>query len=185
APHALRGALAVRKLESVAVYSPTQEHRQAFAAEQSAQLGMLVEPVASPEQALEAADVVLVSTNSRVPTLHGRWLRPDHAVFGCGRPNEFDDDVYLRAGLIVVSSKLHEQGYYDAKLDRPLIRLTDDDTLPWDGVVELGQLLAGAVQWQGLPVFRESQGGYSDLALAAYAYQQALDRGLGREFSFG
>lgn len=185
APHALRGAMAVRQIDSVTVYSPTSEHRRAFAARESAQLGVAVEPVETPQAAIDGAEVVLVSTNSPVATLLGRWLEPRHSVFGCGRPNEFDDDVYLQAGLVVVSSKTHEQGYYDVKLDRPLIRLTDSGRLAWEEVAELGSLVAGQVQPQGMPVFRESQGGYSDVALAAWAYERATERAFGRPFSFG
>jgi ornithine cyclodeaminase/alanine dehydrogenase-like protein (mu-crystallin family) len=184
APQALRAAAAVRPIASVAVYSPTPEHREAFAAREAAQLGIEVEPVPSPEQAIEDAPIVLVSTNSPAPTLLGRWLSSEQSVFGCGRPNEFDDEVYLRAGLIVVSSKLHEQGYYDTQLDRPLIRLTNDGALTWQEVAELGQLVAGQVRPNGMPVFRESQGGCSDVALASWAYQQALERGLGRDIGF-
>jgi len=32
-------------------------------------------------------------------------------------------------------------------------------------------------------VFRDSQGGYGDLALAAWAYEEARKRGLGQEIS--
>ena len=67
---------------------------------------------------------MLVSTNSPTAALLGKWLRPGLSVFGVGRPNEFDDDVYLRADLISVTSKTHELGYYDTKLDQPLIRLS-------------------------------------------------------------
>jgi alanine dehydrogenase len=178
APHALAGAREVRPIDHVAVFSPNPEHRTHFAGHHGAAVA------ASPQEALDGADVVLVSTNSAVATLHGRWLLPNQAVFGCGRPNELDDDVYLRAGLITVSSKLHEQGYYDTALDRPLIRLTSSGALSWDAVAELGHVITGAVQPQGMPVFRESQGGFSDMALAAHAYQQAAAAGLGREASF-
>jgi alanine dehydrogenase len=185
APHALRGAAAVRSLERVAVYSPTAEHSAAFAGRQTGELGIPVEAVARPEAAIDQADIVLVSTNAPSPTLMGRWLRPQQSVFGCGRPNEFDDEVYLTAGVVVVSSKLHEQEYYDTKLDKPLIRLAAAGRLQWRRIMELGQVVAGHVQWEGMPVFRESQGGYSDVALASWIYEQALARGLGREFSFG
>jgi ornithine cyclodeaminase/alanine dehydrogenase-like protein (mu-crystallin family) len=184
APHALDGALAVRGLEQVRVYSPRAEHREAFASVQSARLGLPVEAVPRPEEAVDPADIVLVSTNSPSPTLLGRWLRPEQAVFGCGRPNEFDDGVYLRASRIVVSSKLHEQGYYDTALDRPLIRLTDAGRLRWEDVAELGQVVAGSVPGGPGTVFRESQGGYSDVALASYVYEQALRLGSGIEAAF-
>jgi ornithine cyclodeaminase/alanine dehydrogenase-like protein (mu-crystallin family) len=185
APHALRGALAVRPVESVRVYSPTAAKRTAFAERESRKLCIRIQPVTSGEEAVADGDIVVVSTNSAVPTLRGTWLESRQAVFGCGRPNEFDDEVYLQAGTIVVSSKVHELGYYDTKLDKPLIRLAANGSLDWDSVLELGQAVSSGVDVHNPVVFRESQGGYSDVALAAYAFEQALTHGLGSEFDFG
>ncbi len=181
APFALDGALAVRAVERVAVYSPNSEHREAFAAREGRRLGVPVVAVDSPERAVGAADAVLVSTNSPVATLRGSWLRPGQPVFGCGRPNEFDDDVYMRADCIVVSSMVHERGYYDTALDRPMLRLLDQGRIQ---VTELADTIAGRVRAGASAVFRESQGGSSDVALAAYAYDQALQRGLGTQADF-
>lgn len=182
---ALAPAVAVRAIERVLVYSRSAENRERFAREAEAQLKISVQAVASPQQAIEAADLVLVSTNSPAAVLHGEWLRPGLAVFAIGRPNELDDQVYLRAGLICVTSKTHELGYYDTKLDQPLIRLSRAGTIPWDSVVELGDVIAGKVtlpeRARNVVVFRDSQGGYGDLALAAYAYEEARRRGLGQE----
>ena len=110
-----------------------QEHREAFARKASEKLKLPVAAVASPQQAIDEAEIVLVSTNSPTAALLGQWLRPGLSVFGVGRPNEFDDDVYLRADLISVTSKTHELGYYDKQLDQPLIRLAQQgkDFLGW------------------------------------------------------
>ena len=121
---------------------------------------------------------MLVSTNSPAAALLGQWLRPGLSVFGVGRPNEFDDDVYLRANLICVTSKTHELGYYDKKLDQPLIRLAQQGQVSWDGVAEFGDLLSRQsclcrMFPSSIIVFRDSQGGYGDLALAAWAYEEA------------
>ena len=128
-----------------------------------------------------------MSTNSPAPALRGQWLRPGLSIFGVGRPNEFDDDVYLRADLITVTSKTHELGYYDTKLDQPLIRLAQNGTISWDSVAELGDILAEKFavpsRANSIIVFRDSQGGYGDLALAAWAYEEASRRGLGQEIS--
>lgn len=184
---ALAPAVAVRAIERVLVYSRSAENRERFAREAGAQLKISVQPVTSPQQAIEAADLVLVSTNSPAAALHGEWLRPGLAIFAIGRPNELDDQVYLRAGLICVTSKTHELGYYDTKLDQPLIRLSRAGTIPWDSVVELGDVISGKVtppeRARNVIVFRDSQGGYGDLALAAYAYEEARRRGLGQKIS--
>jgi alanine dehydrogenase len=183
----LEPACAVRPIERVLVYSRSAEKRQAFARKASEALKISATAVASAEQAIEGAEMVLVSTNSPAAALFGKWLRPGLSVFGVGRPNEFDGDVYSRASLICVTSKTHELGYYDTKLDQPLISLSQNGTISWESVVEFGDVLSGKTavpeRSNSIIVFRDSQGGYGDLALAAWAYDEARRRGLGREIS--
>jgi len=183
----LEPALAVRSIKRVLVYSRNPDNREAFVRKAMAKLKLPVAAVASPQAAIDEAEIVLVSTNSPAAALLGQWLRPGLSVFGVGRPNEFDDDVYLRANLICVTSKTHELGYYDTKLDQPLIRLSQQGRISWDGVAEFGDLLAGKVTVPDLSssilVFRDSQGGYGDLALAAWVYEEARRRELGQEIS--
>lgn len=183
----LEPAVAVRPIERVFVYSRSAENRDTFARKASAKLKLPVGASRSAEEAIDQADFVLVSTNSPVAALLGKWLRPGLAVFGVGRPNEFDDEVYLRANLICVTSKTHELGYYDTKLDQPLIRLSQQGKFTWDSVAEFGDVLVGKTAVPNLSnstvVFRDSQGGYGDLALAAWAYEEARRRGLGREIT--
>jgi alanine dehydrogenase len=183
----LEPTCAVRPIGKVLVYSRSEEKRQAFAHKASDALKISVTVVASAEQAIEKAEMVLVSTNSPAAALFGKWLRPGLSVFGVGRPNEFDDDVYSRAALICVTSKTHEIGYYDTKLDQPLIRLSQNGAISWDSVVEFGDIVSGKAavpeKSNSIIVFRDSQGGYGDLALAAWAYDEARRRGLGQEIS--
>jgi ornithine cyclodeaminase len=91
----------------------------------------------------------------------------------------------LRANLISVTSKTHELGYYDTRLDQPLIRLTQNGTISWDGVVEFCDIIAEKASLPDIAtsiiIFRDSQGGYGDLALAAWALEEARERGLGME----
>ena len=183
----LEPAVAVRSITHVFVYSRNPENRESFARKASDKLKLPVAAVADPQQAIDQAQIVLVSTNSPAAALLGEWLRPGLSVFGVGRPNEFDAAVYLGADLISVTSKTHELGYYDKKLDQPLIRLAQQGRVSWDGVAEFGDLLAGKVPVpdaaKSIVVFRDSQGGYGDLALAAWAYEEAQRIGLGQEIS--
>ena len=141
----LEPACAVRSIERVLVYSRNAENRESFARKAAAVLKTSVLAVTSAQAAIDQADFVLVSTNSPAAALLGEWLRPGLAVFGIGRPNEFDDEVYLRANLICVTSKTHELDYYDRKLDQPLIRLSQGRAIAWDSVAELGDVLSGKV----------------------------------------
>lgn len=189
APWLLRTAVSLRPIEEIKVFSRSPERRQKFAEEMTGALGVRVTSVNRPEDAIENAEIIFVSTNSPAPALLGKWLRPGVPVIGTGRPNECDDEVYLRAKLIVVTCKEHELGYYDKKLDKPLLRLASEGKVNWNEVAELGQLVAGQVRVEAsskdIYVLRESQGGYSDVALAAWVYEEAVRKNLGRNFDFG
>ncbi len=184
----LEAVVSLRSIERISVYSRNRERRESFAHKASQNLRVSVIAVSSPQQALDVSEIVLVSTNSPEPALFGNWLRPGLSIFGAGRPNEFDDEVYLRAGLIVVSSKVHELGYYDTRLDQLLVRLAREGKIDWERVAELGEIITGKVcpppDSGSIVVFRESQGGYSDVALAAWAYEEALKKGLGKWIPF-
>ena len=188
APWLLRTAVSLRPIGEIRVFSRSLERRHKFAADMTRELNVTVTPMNRPEDAIENADIIFVSTNSPAPALLGNWLKPGVPVIGTGRPNEFDDQVYLRAKLIVVTSKEHEQGYYDKELDKPLLRLASDGQINWNEVAELGELVSGKIYVEpnasDIYVLRESQGGYSDVALAAWVYQEAARQKLGQSFDF-
>jgi ornithine cyclodeaminase/alanine dehydrogenase-like protein (mu-crystallin family) len=189
APWLLRTAVNLRPIEEIKVFSRSSERREKFADDMTRELGVQVTPVNQPEDAIENAEMIFVSTNSPGPALLGKWLQLGVPVFGTGRPNEFDDEVYLRAKRIIVTCKEHELGYYDKELDKPLLRLASEGKINWNEVAELGQLVAGQLQIEAsskdIYVLRESQGGYSDVALAAWVYEEAVRKNLGRNFDFG
>jgi len=49
----------------------------------------------------------------------------------------------------------------------------------------LGELITGQVKGRGdraeINIFRESQGGYGDVAFATWLYEEAVRRGLGKQ----
>ncbi len=188
APWLIQTAVTLRPIDEIKVFSRSAERRKKFAADATNKYTVRVVPVNRPEEAIEGADVILVSTNSPTPALRGKWLRPGVPVFGTGRPNEFDDEVYLRAKLIVVTCKEHELGYYDKKLDKPLLRLAENGKVNWDNVAELGQIVTDRLKVDPLSediyVLRESQGGYSDVALASWVYEEAKKLQLGTQMEF-
>ena len=101
----LEPAVEVRSIAHVSVYSRNQQNRESFARKGSEKLKLTVAAAASPQQAVDEAEIVLVSTNSPTAALLGQWLRPGLSVFGVGRPNEFDHAVYLRSNLICVNQQ--------------------------------------------------------------------------------
>jgi len=59
----------VRQFHEIRVWSPNKSHAEEFAEEIGAK-------AMSPENAVRGADVVVTATNSKVPILHGEWLKP-------------------------------------------------------------------------------------------------------------
>lgn len=69
----------VRDLSRARVYSPTEEHRESFAAEMGDRLGFDVEAVDDPETAVRGADIVATCTDASQPVIEAEWL--DDGVF--------------------------------------------------------------------------------------------------------
>jgi len=95
----LEAIAAVRRLESVRVYSPTVEHRDRFAAEMSRQLGVSVRAVSSAREAVMGADIVATATDAMQPTFDPDWLAPGtHAT--CVTRREVDERLLARTNLV-------------------------------------------------------------------------------------
>jgi alanine dehydrogenase len=180
----LEGACAVRKVESIQVYSPTAEHRTRFAPEAQAALGVPVRAVDDPEAAVKEADISIVMTNSKTPALLGQWLPDECLVVSAGTRTEVDENLYRRASLIVTTSREQELGGGQASNDWTLVRMTRNGELKPEDIVELGQVVIGNVPaGRGIRVYREPQGGFTDIALAALAYDRAIEMDRGIEIS--
>jgi alanine dehydrogenase len=80
--HAIQRA--VPGLREARVYSPTQEHREAFAREMSDFLKIDVHAVDSAEAAVRDADIVNSSTNTREPVLEWDWVKRGALVMQIG-----------------------------------------------------------------------------------------------------
>lgn len=96
----LRAFCAVRPIEKVRVYSPSQAHREEYAEEMSELLGLEVIPVSNPEAAVEGADIVSTCTDAMAPVINGDWLRPGMHVTNLGN-YELDDATFDRADVSV------------------------------------------------------------------------------------
>lgn len=96
----LQAFCTVRPIHKVRVYSPTKANREAYAEEMAETLGLEVEAVDSPEQAVRGADIVSTCTDAMAPVISGEWLEPGMHVTNLGN-FELDEAVYERANLVV------------------------------------------------------------------------------------
>jgi ornithine cyclodeaminase len=103
----LEAAAVVRELSDVRVYSRSAQNREAFASEMSERLGLRISPVATPDEAIAGADIVIVATDSRAPVFDASLIEPGQHVttirLGRGQ-HELDAAVADRAGAIFTDS---------------------------------------------------------------------------------
>ncbi len=181
----LKGLLSVRGIEEICVSSRDAARRNKFCDEAAQRLGITVRGVDSPEQAVRGMDVVLTATNALTPVFPEDWVEPGTHVSSMGKPTELSRGLHLMAHRIVVGSQEQERNYNDKSAALPLVELTAEGKLSWSRIPELGELVAGLVPGresrEEINIFRESQGGYGDMAFAAWLYDEARRKGLGRQ----
>jgi ornithine cyclodeaminase/alanine dehydrogenase-like protein (mu-crystallin family) len=178
----LEATARVRSIESVSVFSRGEEHREQFAASAKSATGLQVTPARSAEAAVDGADIIITITSATEPALRGASLPSECLVVAAGLRNEVDEDVFLRASQIVTTSKVQEMNIHDVSDDWPLVKAMTFGAVSWDDVLELGDVVAENVKpAPGIRVFREAQGGFGDVALAALSYERAVALGRGTD----
>ena len=152
----------VRNFEEIRVWSPTKEHAERFAKEVGGK-------AMSAEEAVRGADVVVTTTNSKMPVLKGSWLKPGSHVnaIGACRPDwrELDDEAM--SNVVFVDSRegaMKESGdviLSDAKI-----------------YAELGEALAGKVPSRAneTTIFKSLGMAVEDIAAAMLVYRSATRR---------
>ena len=132
---------------------------------------------AAAADALTGAGIVITATDSGTPVFDGALLAEGVHVTAVGshRPHMRElDPPTMRDALIVVDQRAGA-----------LVEAGELSGLGPAEVVELGEVLSGRVPGRTSPaqrtVFKSVGNGIQDLAVAAVAYERALEQGLGEE----
>ena len=178
----------VAELKRVQAYSRNADKRRAFCQTMSAELGIEVIPVDSPEAALRDADIVTTITTSATPVFQGADL-PDKPVhinaLGAHYPwvREVDDHTVLGSRIVVDEWQqgLAENGELRIPIEAGLI---DESQVAGD----LGAVVAGKIparhadtRWT---LFLSGGTGVEDVSVARRLYDNAIKRGIGTQFAF-
>ncbi|MFL6935858.1 MAG: ornithine cyclodeaminase family protein [Xanthobacteraceae bacterium] len=174
---------AVRKIDRIRVYSPTREHRTAFAFVLADELGIETEPVDSGEACVDGADVVVTITKSADPVCRAEWLKPGAHVNAAGanaaNRRELDPEIVIRAALRVTDDRAQAQ--VEAAEFRDLVSA---GRLAWSDIHELGDLLTGRVRGRSaasdITVYKSLGIALEDIAFAELIYRRALAAKVGR-----
>ena len=183
----LLATAAVRDFDRVEVYSPTREHRQAFAAEMNERLDATVAAVASSAAAVEGADVVITATNASEPVFDGDVLESGTHVTAMGqyhpKKRELDTTTIERATYVpdLRARVMQDAGSFLAAVDDGVV--TEDDIH-----AELGEVLVGDAPGRESPeditVFDSGGTAIETVAAGKMLYDRAVDAGVGEEVEF-
>jgi len=174
----------VRKITEVRAFSRKPEHREIFAKEMTAQLGFPVVAVASAQEAVRGADIVVTSTTSTDPVLDGSWLVPGMHINAIGanfpQKHELNGEAIRRCDIIVADSR--EQSKLESG---DLIQMYGDDKRRWASVTELAEIVAGKTPGRSNPqqitLFKSNGIAIEDVVVAGKIYELARERGMGRQ----
>ena len=183
----IKALQSVRPIKEIFVSSRDPERRKRFCEQGEKVLGISVRGVDRPEEAVRGMDVILTATNSLIPIFPANWVDAGTHVSSMGKPTEISRDLHLKAGRTVVGSQEQERNYADKSAALPLVELAAEGKLSWSRVPELGEVITGHAVGRAdrdeINIFRESQGGYGDMAFAAWLYDEAVKRGLGKKMN--
>jgi ornithine cyclodeaminase/alanine dehydrogenase-like protein (mu-crystallin family) len=166
-------------LERVRVYSPTAANREAFAVENSAWLGMTIESVATAREASEGADVIAVANASGAPILELGWIKPGALVVSIGGSRMPDEAL---SGPRIVSTtwdQIRGREPYRSAIERG--DFSKDAIAAEIAEVIRGKPVRGS--HEEIAIFELGVLGIWAVATAEWAYQWALQRGIGTPFT--
>jgi len=99
------GLAGVRLVSELLIYSPTSDHRTAFAERARNELGLDARAVGSARDAVEGADVVILCTTSRAPVMESAWVKEGAHVASIGakssRAHEAPAELLERMSRVV------------------------------------------------------------------------------------
>jgi alanine dehydrogenase len=172
---------AVPSLERIRVFSPTQAHREAFAVEMTAWLGLKVEAVDSVEEALRDADIVDLCApghfDQREPLFDPSWVKPGALVISMAA-NQYTGEFVQKCRVVTIDGENLPAQPYTELIEKGLFKREE--------VVALGEVILEGVDPRQSPqdtvIYHLEGGTMQDLFVASFGYAWAQGRGLGKPF---
>jgi alanine dehydrogenase len=174
----------VPSLRKVKVFSSTKEHRESFAKDMTAWLGVEVEAVASARAAVENMPIVSLATSSRSTVIEPPWIKPGALVVSI-TSGQLPRETVANS-RVIVSWKEEVLGG-EAPRQPYMAMIADGDWSAQKIAGELGEVILGRVPArveQNETVVFESVGmPIWDTVTTRCAYRWAAEQGVGTKFS--
>jgi ornithine cyclodeaminase/alanine dehydrogenase-like protein (mu-crystallin family) len=172
----------VPELDELVVYSRSAERRDAFAARVEAEVGVAARAVATVEEAVAGADVVITSTNAPEPVLLERHLEPGQHIGAIGIRTEIEPAALARCRVI---GDGRDEAIADGKFS---VALTAGAVAERDLGPDLGAVLEGHEPGRTaddqITLFDSSGVAIQDIVCARHAWARATEDGAGTVVSF-
>lgn len=173
----LQAVCAVRPVQTVRVYSRTPERSQAFCKMMSDLLEVELSPVATVEQAMDGADIVITVTSAREPLVSGAMLKPGMHLNAVGANSlarrELDTHAVARCDRIFVDD-VAQARIESAELVLPI----ELRRLSWERVLPLASLVGGLALGRQSPeeitLFKSLGIALEDVAVASAVYESLI-----------
>jgi len=177
----------VRKIRSVKVVSRTFANAESFVARESSRYEFPIKAVATADEALNGADLIVTATTSHDPVLRRTWIADGAHINAVGTysPAAREIDTATMAGARVFvdrrESALNEAGDY-------LLAAREGAIGPEHIKGELGDLLNGSVVGRQsadeITLFKSLGLAVEDLAAAEHVFKEASKRNAGTWVNF-
>lgn len=177
----------VRDIETVRVYSPTVENREAFASDLDEALAATVRPVESSEAAITGADIIITATTASNPVIADENIEAGTHITAMGQydpsKQEIEPETIARSKYI---PDLRERVHQDAGsfLHAEEVGLVDEDHIH----AELGEVVNGTASGRTDPdeitLFDSGGTGVETIGAASMLYEKAIAADLGTTLEF-
>lgn len=170
----------VRDINTVLVWSPNPQHRQALADDLNGTLNLTVMAVDDLPAACASADVITTITSAKDPVLDTAWLSGSVHINACGSNSvhrqELPGPLFTKASLVVVDDLNQARSECG-----DLVKAVFEDYINWEDIYEMKEAFTARIPERpdGVSIF-ESQGlGLWDLACARLVVNRARQSGVG------
>lgn len=173
---------AVRPVREVRVWSTTQANREAFCADIRKKHKINILSADTAEQAVRGSEVLITATTATAPIVHGAWLQPGVHINAIGANYEHRrelDSAAVAAAKFIATDDTEQVRYESTDLSAPVA----EGLISWDQVHSLGDVVSGNIRGRSsrgdITLFKSLGVAIEDVALAARAYEKALQLGIG------
>jgi alanine dehydrogenase len=190
--HAL-GFCAIRPIEKIRIYSPTQQNRENFAREIAAKTKINVEACENADKVIGTADILAACTDSVLPVIKTQHMRPGLHV-STVLPSELEHGAHKSFDVFIRHLDHRAQRFMMPKIEEEYRRLSQaklaDFQYLYSDNPEKHATLADLVVSRSPTRTNDAQitffdnvpgSGIQFAAVANLIYEKAKERGLGRE----